>query len=260
MGILILNMTTNLDCSFANIFGDLPQEAKCNAIAKGACAEQQDFMNFFRLFLCGFNGNLWIMVPFTIIVLYFIFKFICALVDEYIAASIEYIVEEYKISDAFAGVTLIALANGAGDVVTAIVASGSADGVAYNVGALFGAGLFVCTIVMTFTISNSRVAKGSDEYAKIIVPPSFIYRDIGFYIIATAFVMVCGAMGRITWWTSAIMLCLYMAFVLTVYLMERSENAKKDADKATEASKELDHKKTDGDKDAEGAVSPKEKT
>ena len=72
--------------------------------------------------------------------------------------------------------------------------------------------------------------------------------------------MVCGAMGRITWWTSAIMLCLYMAFVLTVFLMERSENAKKDADKATEATKELDHKKTDGDKDAEGAVSPKEKT
>jgi len=33
-------MTTNLDCSFANIFGDLPQEAKCNAIAMGACAEQ----------------------------------------------------------------------------------------------------------------------------------------------------------------------------------------------------------------------------
>jgi len=214
-------------------------------------------MNFFKLFLCGMDGNLWIMVPFTIIVLYFIFKFICALVDEYIAASIEYIVDEYKISDAFAGVTLIALANGAGDVVTAIVASGSADGVAYNVGALFGAGLFVCTIVMTFTISNSRKAKGSDEYAKIIVPPSFIYRDIGFYIIATAFVMVCGAMGKITWWTSAIMLCLYMAFVLTVFLMDRSEQAAKLA--LEEAKKQLDHhKKTDGDDEAKTDDPPKE--
>lgn len=170
--------------------------------------------------MCGFDSNVYIMVPFVIIVLFIIFRFICALVDEYIAASIEYIVEEYKISDAFAGVTLIALANGAGDVVTAIVASGSADGVAYNIGALFGAGLFVCTIVMTGTIIKSR-KKGTDEYAPIIVDPNFIYRDIGFYIIATAFVVVCGIMGKITWWTSAIMLIMYVALVLTVYLQEK---------------------------------------
>lgn len=97
------------------------------------------------------------MIPFVLVSLFLIFKFICALVDQYIAASIEFICNRYKINDALAGVTLIALANGAGDVVTAIVASGGADGVAYNIGALFGAGLFVCTIVMTFTILASPV-------------------------------------------------------------------------------------------------------
>merc|ERR1712166_1681714 len=223
MGILILNMTTNLDCSFANIFGDLPQEAKCNAIAKGACAEQQDFMNFFRLFLCGFNGNLWIMVPFTIIVLYFIFKFICALVDEYIAASIEYIVEEYKISDAFAGVTLIALANGAGDVVTAIVASGSADGVAYNIGALFGAGLFVCTIVMTFTITGYKDPEKEGKWGPITVSKNTIYRDMPFYIVTVLFVVFCGIYGEITWWTSSVMLFIYVALVIVVYIQGKKE-------------------------------------
>ena len=55
-------------------------------------------------------------------------------------------------SEAMAGVTLLALANGAGDVVTAIVASGSTEGVAYNIGALFGAGLFVCAMVIYLTI------------------------------------------------------------------------------------------------------------
>ena len=168
------------------------------------------------------------MVPFVFLVLYFIFKFICALVDEYIAASIEYIVDEYKMSDALAGVTLIALANGAGDVVTAIVASGSADGVAYNVGALFGAGLFVCTIVMTFTIVASRKKKGSEEYMPIIVDPNFIYRDIGFYLIATGFVIFCGIMGKITWWTSTIMLALYVAFVVVVYVQDSKKAAEGD--------------------------------
>lgn len=48
--------------------------------------------------------------------------------------------------EALAAVTLIALANGAGDVVTAIVASGADGGVSYNVGALYGAGFFVCSV------------------------------------------------------------------------------------------------------------------
>lgn len=78
-----------------------------------------------------------------------------ALVDEYIGAAIQYIVKKFKMGDAIAGCTLIALANGAGDVVTAIVASGGEDGVAYNVGALFGAALFVCTLVLTVTIFKS---------------------------------------------------------------------------------------------------------
>ena len=42
--------------------------------------------------------------------------------------------------------TLLALANGAGDVITAIVASGSPGGVSYNIGALYGAGFFVCAV------------------------------------------------------------------------------------------------------------------
>ena len=67
------------------------------------------------------------------------------------------------LSEAMAGITLLALANGAGDVVTAVVASGGADGVAYNIGALFGAGLFVCSIVMSLTIVKSKEMSGLAE-------------------------------------------------------------------------------------------------
>ena len=42
-----------------------------------------------------------------------------------------------------AAVTLLALANGAGDVITAVVASGTSDGLSYNIGALYGAGLVI---------------------------------------------------------------------------------------------------------------------
>jgi len=45
----------------------------------------------------------------------------------------------------------------AGDVVTAIVASGTPDGIDYNIGALYGAGLFVTTVVVGITIVNAKV-------------------------------------------------------------------------------------------------------
>jgi sodium/potassium/calcium exchanger 6 len=52
------------------------------------------------------------------------------------------------ISEALAAVTLLAVANGAGDVITALVASGTASGISYNIGSLYGAGLFCTSFVM----------------------------------------------------------------------------------------------------------------
>ena len=54
-----------------------------------------------------------------------------------------------------AAVTLLALANGAGDVITAIVAGGApgSAGINYDVGALYGAGFFVCAVIYKFFVN-----------------------------------------------------------------------------------------------------------
>ena len=170
------------NCTYDNIFdSSLTWEQRCDDL-KLVCGEKQDFVNFFDLFICRLNGNLFMMVPLAILALFFIFRFICTLVDEYIGASITYIQKWLGLSEALAGVTLLALANGAGDVVTALVASGSSDGVAYNVGALFGAGLFVCTATMSVTILKSPVIP-------IVVDPNTINRDMVFYMLSTLLVI-----------------------------------------------------------------------
>ena len=46
-------------------------------------------------------------------VLYIVFRFTCDIVDEYIAESIVYITKWMKLTESLAGVTLLALANGA---------------------------------------------------------------------------------------------------------------------------------------------------
>ena len=45
------------------------------------------------------------------------------------------------------GVTLVAFANGAPDIIFSVAAGGFEGGVSYSIGSLFGAGFFVITIV-----------------------------------------------------------------------------------------------------------------
>ncbi len=104
----------------------------------------------------------------------------------------------------------MALANGAGDVVTAIVASGTSDGVAYNIGALFGAGLFVCAIVICLTIRQSTT--------EVVINANTVYRDIGFYIAAGVLVLMYAWYGKIPWWGAVSMLALYFVLVLVVWI------------------------------------------
>jgi len=113
-----------------------------------------------------------------------------------------------KMSDAVAGVTLIAFANGAGDLVTAIVSSEAADGVSYNIGSLFGAGLFVVTLVISMTILFSS--------KPIIVSNDVIYRDIMFYIFGVMFIIGFGIYGEINAFTSTLCLLLYFVYVVLV--------------------------------------------
>jgi len=141
-------------------------------------------------------------------VLFIVFRFTCDIVDEYIAESIVYITKWMKLSEGLAGVTLLALANGAGDLVTAVVASGSDEGVSYNIGSLFGAGLFVCTVVIAATINENG--------KPLVYEKHTIYRDLVFYIAGILLVIVCGIMAKLTVLTSCLMLILYLSLVVVV--------------------------------------------
>lgn len=98
----------------------------------------------------------------------------------------------------------------AGDVVTAIVASGSPDGVDYNIGALYGAGLFVTTIVVGITIINAKTGVQLEEMS--------IWRDVGFYILATIVMIIFGAFGTLHLYDGVILLSLYIVLVILVVI------------------------------------------
>ena len=98
-----------------------------------------------------------------------------------------------------AGVTLIAFANGAGDIITAFVAAGSPDGISYNIGSLYGAALFVSSTVIAFTILQNKSG------IPITVTRKILYRDIGFYIFGTIIILVIGYTQIIYWWSNIVL-------------------------------------------------------
>jgi len=134
--------------------------------------------------MCDIEGNLFLFSLVAFFTVLTVFRFMCDVVDEYIAEALVYLSKVMKLSEALAGVTLLALANGAGDLLTAIVASDSSEGVSYNIGALLGAGLFVITVVLYFTINSTKEL--------IIIDKSTVYRDVLFYIAGILLIVVCG--------------------------------------------------------------------
>ena len=143
------------------------------------------------------------------------------LVMLYLTPAIEFITEQLKISESLSAVTLLAFANGyniiynisAGDVVTAIVATETLDGISYNIGSLYGAGFFVATLVVGITIINSQTY--------IVMKSYFIWRDILFYILATIIVIIYGILGEFSLIDSSIILIIYNILVIVVIFQDK---------------------------------------
>jgi len=64
--------------------------------------------------------------------------------------------EKLKLSESFAGVTFLSFANGAPDLVAAFAAGGIEDGLSLEIGALYGAGFFVTSVVFAICIKAAK--------------------------------------------------------------------------------------------------------
>lgn len=91
-------------------------------------------------------------------------------------------------SEALAGITFLALANGSPDIITAIVAgtSSSDQTVLIPFGSLYGASLFGMAFILSQVIKNSEEKTLKMSVRMVLVP-------IGFYIAGTLFLLAISA-------------------------------------------------------------------
>lgn len=170
-------------------------------------------INFHEFYFCSLEQEWWWFLLLTILIVYVIFRFISISIDEYVAPAITRLSKALGLSSGLSAVTLIALANGAGDVITAIVSSDGEGGVSYNIGALFGAGLFCTSLVISITILQSPT--------QIVVTKNVIFRDVVFFILATVYVLIAAAIGKITTLIAVLMLVMYLGLVITVVIQDK---------------------------------------
>lgn len=150
-----------------------------------------EVINFLAFYTCSFKSNIFLLLLLIIAATWVTFHFLGTTCENYLAPALSVLAEKFRFSEALAGVTLVALANGAPDIITAFAAGGSSSdtGIYTALGAIFGANLFTTTIILAGCIVAASGLK-SEAFGTT--------RDLVFFIIASLFVLSLGFSRQIT--------------------------------------------------------------
>ncbi len=165
-----MDPNVSADCSSAYITG-LKFDQRCEAV-KLYCLDPHSLIDFPLVHYCWFKETSFVSFPLMvaladqavfILVVFSLIGFIC---EEHISSAIARLTKKLRIPEAIAGATLLALANGASDIMTVIIASKAHNSnVDLAIGSLFGANIFVGSVVLAAIINYSQL-KAITEVAR----------------------------------------------------------------------------------------------
>ena len=179
------------------------------------CLDQHKYIDFVDFYYCHVKEDVPLTVLISILVVFFAFNLLGTTADRYLAPALEILTDRLKVSETIAGVTLVALANGATDVVSGIVAGGKeSGGFQIAVGGLFGACLFTVTCVLARCIQGAGV---------IQTDASSLLRDIFFLLLATIYFVVLTLINKITPLLAAGFFLIYAIYFAVVIYQEKSK-------------------------------------
>ncbi|XP_078410185.1 mitochondrial sodium/calcium exchanger protein isoform X1 [Cetorhinus maximus] len=173
------------------------------------CKLDSGFINYLQGATCSFPHN---MLPLAIVLyvvwLLYLFLFLGTTAEASFCPNLASIAASLKLSHNVAGVTFLALGNGAPDVFSAIVAFSDPRTANLAIGALFGAGIFVTTVV----------AGGVALTRSFIMASRPFLRDMIFYMAAVFWTFLVVYFGSINLGQALGYLALYVVYVLTVII------------------------------------------
>ncbi|CAD8189055.1 unnamed protein product [Paramecium octaurelia] len=226
----------NLSCQKSQFMQTTEHSQQC-FIAQQYCQHDFLYFNYSILSYCWLNGSIMTTLIVSGFVGYLVYNGISEVIKEYLIPSLEAVKVRFEISEIMAGVTLLAFGNGAGDVLTALVASSYPGGIDYNIGATMGAGFFLCSIGVYLITKTSK--------SQIKMEPVHFWRNVGFQIISIFVIMVFGVIGQISYFSSISLTVLYLILVSLVYYQERDKILKSRKDSLGERVQTVNEAKYD---------------
>ncbi|KAL9980632.1 hypothetical protein ACROYT_G009241 [Oculina patagonica] len=175
-----------------------------------SCQMDEGFIQYVQFPYCSFPTNL-VPLAFFLLFLWLAFLFITLglTADDYFCSSLHVISKTLRISQNIAGVTFLAFGNGAPDIFSAIAAfsqSRNQNGVQLGIQALFGAGMFVTTVVVSAISFVSTITLTTRPFT----------RDVLFSLGAVSLTFITLYEENITLGESIGFIVLYVAYVLVV--------------------------------------------
>jgi sodium/potassium/calcium exchanger 6 len=139
-------------------------------------------------------------------------------------------------SEALAGITFLAFANGAPDIITAVVAgSSSSDSTALiPFGSIYGAALFSMAFILAMVIQYSPGKLLILNKTETLVP-------LGFYLIGTIYLLfVSITYGKMNMLLAGIFCSLYLIYIIHVVYEERKKKKALSSEKTLLSAQSID--------------------
>lgn len=137
----------------------LVQAADKCAFVKSAC-NSANYFDFYHLRFCrlaNLPGQNYLFMGISGLIILTSFYFLGNIAEKFLSSSLSLMSKRLKLSEAVAGVTILAFANGAPDIVASFTAGGEEDtGIFISVGSLFGGCCFASTIVLGLCVLYSK--------------------------------------------------------------------------------------------------------
>ncbi|XP_045390720.1 mitochondrial sodium/calcium exchanger protein isoform X5 [Lemur catta] len=183
---------------------------RCNFIRTNPdCRSEGGYLDYLEGIFCHFPPALLpLAVTLYVFWLFYLFLILAVTAEKFFCPNLSAISTTLKLSHNVAGVTFLAFGNGAPDIFSALVAFSDPRTAGLALGALFGAGVLVTTVV----------AGGIAILHPFTAASRPFLRDIIFYMVAVFLTFTMLFRGRVTLPWALGYLGLYVFYVLTVIL------------------------------------------
>ncbi|XP_022664619.1 mitochondrial sodium/calcium exchanger protein-like [Varroa destructor] len=196
-----------LECGAVHNLTDVAEQCEFVSICDD-CHQTDGFIPYLDIIYCMPYAPL---LPLGVLCVWslYLFGILAVTANDYLCPSLVAISKKLDLSQAVAGVTFLAIGNGAPDIIASFTAVKQGR-LTLVISELFGAGIFVTTIVVGYVIYSSS----------FIIDQFSFTRDVAFYMLAAAIAFSMFRFGEATIYHGSCFLGIYAAYILTVLVRE----------------------------------------